>query len=249
MKVLVCAKRVVDYTIQVRPNRDETGIDTANIKMSLNPFDEIALEQAVQMKEQGEVNEIVVVSIGDHSCEETLRHALAMGADEAILIESDAVLGPFNIAKILQSVVMSESPDFVLMGKQAIDDDCNQTGQLLAGFLNWSQATFVSSLAIQGNLVSVAREVDEGLEKLTVALPAVMTVDLRLNEPRYISLPNIMKAKQKPLRQINIDECQVDIESHIEIVKMTAPPQRQAGVKLESFSELMDVLQNKENVL
>ena len=249
MKVLVTTKRVVDYTIQVRPNREGTDIDQANIKMSLNPFDEIALEEAIRLKEQGVIQEVIAVSIGPIACQDTLRHALAMGADSAILIVTDHVFEPFNIAKILQFIVLQQQPDMVLMGKQAIDDDCNQTGQLLAGLLNWSQATFISKMTIAENRVHVTREVDAGLEKIVVTLPCVITVDLRLNEPRYISLPSIMKAKQKTLQKITFNELDLSLTSHVTLLKMQAPAKREPGIKLNSIRELMDVLRNKEKVL
>ena len=220
MKVLVPVKRVVDYNVKVRVKADGSGVETANVKMSMNPFDEIAVEEAVRLKEAGVVKEILVVSCGTAACQETLRTALALGADRAILVESDAELQPLAVAKLLKAVVQKENPNFAILGKQAIDDDCNQTGQMLAALLGWSQATFASKVKIADGKAEVTREVDGGLETISVKLPAVITADLRLNEPRYVTLPNIMKAKKKPLETLKPDALGVDVSSRI------CPPSR-----------------------
>ena len=242
MKVLVAVKRVVDYNVNIRVKADGSGVETANVKMSMNPFDEIAVEQAIRLKEAGSVEEIIAVSIGPSKSQETIRTALAMGADRGILVETDVATEPLAVAKLLKAVVEKEQPGLVLLGKQAIDDDCNQTGQMLAALLNWPQGTFVSKMALDSDGVNVTREVDGGLEKVGLKLPAVLTVDLRLNEPRYASLPNIMKAKKKPLDTLKPDELGVDVTPRLQTLKVTEPPQRQAGVKVASVAELVNKL-------
>ena len=253
MKVLVPVKRVIDYNVKVRVKADGTGVDLANVKMSMNPFDEISVEQAIRMKEAGQVEEVVVVSIGVKQAQETLRTALAMGADRAILIvAADDVhndIEPLTVAKILKGVVEEEKPDLVLCGKQAIDNDMNATGQMLSALLGWSQATFASKVDIDGDSAVVTREVDGGLQTIKVSMPTVVTVDLRLNEPRYASLPNIMKAKKKPLGTLNPEELGVDISARLEIVSVVEPPARSAGVKVESAAELVDKLKNEAKVI
>lgn len=249
MKVLVGVKRVIDFNVKVRVKSDGSGVETNNVKMSINPFDEIAIEEAIRLREQGIAQEVLAVSIGNDACQETLRHSLALGADRAILIKTDNLLEPLHVAKIFKYLVEQESPGLVILGKQAIDDDCNQTGQMLAGFLDWPQATFASKLEIKENVAIVTREVDAGLQILSVKLPAVVTTDLRLNEPRYISLPNIMKAKQKPLDVIALTQLGLTLQSHREVITVSAPPERQAGEKVPSFQELMDKLKNEAKVL
>ena len=224
MKVLVAVKRVVDYNVNIRVKADGSGVETANVKMSMNPFDEIAVEQAIRLKEAGSVEEIIAVSIGPSKSQETIRTALAMGADRGILVETDVATEPLAVAKLLKAVVEKEQPGLVLLGKQAIDDDCNQTGQMLAALLNWPQGTFVSKMVLDSDGVNVTREVDGGLEKVGLKLPAVLTVDLRLNEPRYASLPNIMKAKKKPLDTLKPDELGVDVTPRLQTLKVTEPP-------------------------
>jgi len=249
MKVLVPCKRVVDYNVKIRVNSEQTGVVTDNVKMSLNPFDEIALEQAVQLKEQGIATEVIAVSIGEGKCQETLRTALAMGADSALLIETSDDLQPLEIAKCLQALVEQQNPNLVLMGKQSIDGDNNQTGQMLAGLLNWAQGTFVSQLEIADNKATVTREVDGGLEVLSLQLPAVITTDLRLNTPRYPSMPNIMKAKQKPLEVITLDSLGIKPVQRITVTKVVEPQARSAGEILESVSQLIDKLKNEAKVI
>ncbi len=249
MKVLVAIKRVVDPNIKVRVKSDGTGVETANVKMAMNPFCEIAIEQAVRMKEAGTVTEIVAVSIGVPQCTETLRTALAMGADRAILVEITTEVQPLAVAKVLQAIVAREQPGFVLTGKQAIDDDCNQTGQMLAALLGWPQAAFTSKLAIVGDHADITREVDGGLENITVKLPAVVTTDLRLNEPRYVTLPNIMKAKKKPLEVLKPDALGVDVTPRLITLKVEEPPKRGAGVKLANVAELVNKLKNEAKVI
>lgn len=242
MKVLVAVKRVVDHNVKIRVKSDGSGVETAHVKMSMNPFDEIAVEEAVRLKEKGVVQEIVVASIGLQSVQETLRQALALGADRAVHVDAPESPEPLSIAKILQQVVMQESPNLVLLGKQAIDDDCNQVGQMLAALLDWPQATFISKLEIEGTMARVVREVDGGLESLELALPAVVTTDLRLNTPRYASLPNIMKAKQKPLTVHTLDDLGVALQSRLTVIKVTEPPVRKAGVQVESVEQLYQIL-------
>ena len=249
MKVLVAIKRVVDPNIKVRVKADGTGVETANVKMAMNPFCEIAIEQAVRMKEAGAVTEIVVASIGIPQCQETLRTALAMGADRAILIETDAEVQPLAVAKALQAIVAKENPKLVILGKQAIDDDCNQTGQMLAGLLGWPQAAFISKITPAGDHADVTREIDGGLESLTIKLPAVVTTDLRLNEPRYVTLPNIMKAKKKPLEVIKPAALGVDVAPRLATLKVEEPPKRGAGVKVADVAELVNKLKNEAKVI
>ena len=250
MKVLVPVKRVIDFNVKVRVKADETGVDLANVKMSMNPFDEIAVEEAVRLKEKGVATEIVAVSMGVQQSQETLRTALAMGADRAILIVADPdALEPLNAAKLLKGVVEAEKPDLVLMGKQAIDGDNNATGQMLAALLGWPQATFASKLEIDGGKARVTREVDGGLQTLEVDLPAIVTADLRLNEPRYASLPNIMKARSKPLEQKTPADYGVDVTPRLKTVKVTEPAKRQAGIKVESAEDLVMKLKNEAGVL
>ena len=238
MKILVPVKRVIDYNVKVRVKADQTGVDLANVKMSMNPFCEIAVEEAVRLVEKGVATEVVVVSIGVTQAQETIRTALAMGADRGILLTSDQDLEPLNIAKLLKAVIAEEKPDMVLMGKQAIDGDNNATGQMLAALLDWPQATFASEINIDGGKAKVTREVDGGLQTLEVALPAIVTVDLRLNEPRFASLPNIMKAKKKPIDIKDAASLGVEVKNHLNVTKVTEPPKREAGIKVESAAEL-----------
>jgi electron transfer flavoprotein beta subunit len=251
MKLLVAVKRVVDYAVKIRVKADGSGVELANVKMSMNPFDEIAVEEAVRLKEKGTVKEIVAVSIGPAKSQETIRTALAIGADRGILIETPegAVVEPLAVAKLLQSVVSAEKPGLVILGKQAIDDDCNQTGQMLAALLGWPQGTFASKVALEPDAVAVTREVDGGLETVKLKLPAIVTTDLRLNEPRYPSLPNIMKAKKKPLDVKKPDELGVDITPRLKVVKTTEPPVRKAGVKVADVAELVQRLKTEAGVI
>ena len=249
MKVLVPIKRVIDANVKVRVKADQSGVETANVKMAMNPFCEIAVEEAVRMKEAGTASEIVVVSAGVTQSQETLRTALAMGADRAILIETDVPLEPLAIAKLLKAVIGKENPGIVLLGKQAVDNDYNQTGQMLAGLMGWSQGTFVSKITKEGEGLKVTREVDGGLEQVAVKLPAILTVDLRLNQPRYASLPNIMKAKKKPLDVLKPADLGVDVTPRLAIVKVSEPPPRKAGVKVADVAQLVDKLRNEAKVL
>lgn len=249
MKLLVAVKRVIDFATPIRVKPDETDVETAHVKMSMNPFDSIAVEEAVRLKEQGIAKEIIAVSIGPNPNQETLRTALAMGADRAILIDTDQVMQPLATAHVLQKIVEQESPQIVLLGKQAIDSDNNQTGQMLAGLLNWSQGTFVSKIIVENETVQVTREIDGGLETLKLKIPTVITTDLRLNEPRYLSLPNIVQAKQKTITIIPIAELSVDITSHLDILKVTAPEKRRAGIIVNSVKELVDRLRNEAQVI
>jgi electron transfer flavoprotein beta subunit len=249
MKVLVAVKRVVDFNVKVRVKSDGTGVETANVKMSMNPFDEIALEEAVRLKEAGTVTEIVAVSCGTAACQETLRTALALGADKAVLVETDVELQPLAVAKLLKAVCAKESPQLVILGKQAIDDDCNQTGQMLAALLGWPQATFASKLNMSAQSAQVTREVDGGLETISIKLPAVVTTDLRLNEPRYVTLPNIMKAKKKPLETVKPDALGVDVAPRIAMLKVEEPARRKAGVKVADVKALVDKLKNEAKVI
>jgi electron transfer flavoprotein beta subunit len=249
VKVLVAVKHVVDYHVKVRVKTDGSDIETKNVKKSINPFDEIAVEAAIQLKEQGKLSEIVVVSIGAVEVEATLRHALALGADRAILVESNHCFEPLAVAKVLKKIVEQESPACVIMGKQAIDDDCNQTGQMLAALLNYPQATCVSKLELNEQHIIATREIDEGLERLKLCLPCVITTDLRLNTPRYVSLPNIMKSKQKPIRKLMLQELELTLKPHVLIEKVSTPPERKAGIKVNSFSELMRKLVEEAQVL
>jgi len=249
MKVLVPVKRVIDYNVKIRVKADQTGVETANVKMSMNPFDEISVEEAIRMKEAGTASEVIVVSVGPQQCQETIRTALAMGADRGILVLTDAPAEPLAVAKILKVLVEREKPGLVIVGKQAIDDDSNQTGQMLAALLGWSQATFASKIALGDGGAQVTREVDGGLETLKVTLPAVVTSDLRLNEPRYASLPNIMKAKKKPIDTMSPADLGVDVNPRLKILKVVEPPKRQAGVKVETVAELVNKLRNEAKVI
>ena len=249
MKILVPVKRVVDFNVKIRVKPDGSGVELANIKMSMNPFDEIAVEEAIRLKEAGKATEIVAVSIGPAQASETIRTALAMGADRGILVKSDAVVEPLGVAKLLKAIVDAEKPGLVIMGKQAIDDDSNQTGQMLAALLNWAQGTFASKLAIEGDAISVTREVDGGLQTVKLHSPAIVTTDLRLNEPRYASLPNIMKAKKKPLEVKKPEDFGVDIASRLKVLKTADPPLRKAGVKVSDVAELVHRLKTEAGVI
>ncbi len=249
MKVLVGIKRVVDFNVKVRVKADASGVETANVKMSMNPFDEIAVEEAVRLKESGAATEIVVVSCGPLACQETLRTALAIGADRAILVETQVELQPLAVAKPLKAVCLKEKPTVVILGKQAIDDDANQTGQMLAALMGWPQATFASKLKIEGDKAQVTREVDGGLETISVKLPAVVTTDLRLNEPRYVTLPNIMKAKKKQLEMLKPEALGVDVTPRLETLKVLEPPKRKAGVKVADAQALVAKLRNEAKVI
>lgn len=249
MKILVAVKRVIDYNVKIRVKTDGSGIETSNVKMSMNPFDEIALEEAIRLKEAGIAKEIIAISIGNQFCQETLRAALALGADKAILVQTETEVQPLGVAKVLQAIVAREEPQLVLLGKQAIDDDSNQTGQMLAALLNWPQSTFASKISINQNNAEVMRETDTGLETLSVNLPAVITADLRLNQPRYASLPNIMKAKQKPLTIISAEDLGVDITPRLTVLKVEAPAARKAGEKLTTVEELINKLKHEVRVI
>ena len=249
MKILVAVKRVVDFNVKVRVKADGSGVETANVKMSMNPFDEIAVEEAVRLKEAGVATEIVAVSCGPQACQETLRTALALGADRAVLVETDAELQPLAVAKLLRAIAQKEKPDLVILGKQAIDDDCNQTGQMLAGILGWPQATFASKLKIAGDRTEVTREVDGGLETIAIKLPAVVTTDLRLNEPRYVTLTNIMKAKKKTLEVLKPDALGVDVAPRLKTLKVEEPPKRKAGVKVPDAKTLVLKLRTEAKVI
>src|SRR5258705_9594964 len=249
MKVLVAIKRVVDFNVKVRVKADGSGVETANVKMSMNPFEEIAVEEAMRLKEAGVATEIVVVSCGVQACQETLRTALAIGADRAILVETDAELQPLAVAKLLKKLVEKEGPKLVILGKQAIDDDSNQTGQMLAALLNWPQATFASKLVLENDKASVTREVDGGLETISIKLPAIVTTDLRLNEPRYVTLPNIMKAKKKTLEALKPDALGVDISPRLSTLKVVEPAKRKSGSKVPDAKTLVDKLRNEAKVI
>ena len=249
MKVLVAVKRVVDFNVKVRVKADGSGVETANVKMSMNPFDEIALEEAVRLKEAGVATEILAVSCGPAACQETLRTALAIGADRAILVQTDADLQPLAVAKLLKGIASKENPKLVIMGKQAIDDDSNQTGQMLAGLLGWSQATFASKVKMDKDSAEVTREVDGGLDTISVRLPAVVTTDLRLNEPRYVTLPNIMKAKKKPLETLTPEALGVDVKPRLATLKVVEPAKRKAGIKVADARALVDKLRNEAKVI
>jgi len=249
VKVLVPIKRVVDFNVKVRVKPDGTGVDTANVKMSMNPFDEIAVEEAVRLKEKGVATEVIAVSCGPAACQETLRTALAIGADRALLVETDAELQPLAVAKLLRAIAVNEAPQLVIMGKQAIDDDANQTGQMLAALLDWPQATFASKVDIADGRAVVKREIDGGLETLSMPLPAVITTDLRLNEPRYATLPNIMKAKKKPLEVIKPDALGVDITPRLATLKVVEPPKRKGGGRVADAKELVAKLRNEAKVI
>ena len=250
MKALVAVKRVIDYNVKIRVKQDNSGVEKENVKMSMNPFDEIAVEEAIRLKEKNLIDEIVVVSIGSDNVQETIRSALAMGADRGILVKTDNELEPLAVAKILKYFVEKEESDITILGKQAIDDDYNQTGQILGGLLNYPQATFASKVIKEDNAMLVTREIDGGLETLKISLPCIITTDLRLNEPRYASLPNIMKAKSKPIDIIELKELNLEITNRLEILEVKAPPERGGSVKmLDNYSELIDVLKNKEGIL
>lgn len=249
MKVLVAVKRVIDYNVKIRVKSDNTGVETANVKMSMNPFDEIAVEEAVRLKEAGTATEVVAVSMGVKQCQETIRTALAMGADRGILVETDEELQPLAVAKLLKGIVDKENPDLIILGKQAIDDDSNQTGQMLAALMDCSQGTFASKVELADGSVNVTREVDGGLETVKLSLPAIVTTDLRLNEPRYASLPNIMKAKKKPLETVAPADFGVDVAPRLKTLKVEEPAQRSAGVKVETVAELVEKLKNEAKVI
>jgi electron transfer flavoprotein beta subunit len=249
MKILVGVKRVIDYNVKVRVKADGTGVETANVKMSMNPFDEIGVEEAVRLKEKGIATEIVAVSMGPAAAQETIRTALAMGADRGILVQTDAELQPLAVAKLFKALVAKENPQLVILGKQAIDDDCNQTGQMLAALLGWAQGTFASKVTVADGGLEVVREVDGGLETVTLTLPAIVTTDLRLNEPRYASLPNIMKAKKKPIETLAPDALGVDIAPRLITLKVVEPAKRQSGVKVKDVGELVDKLKNEAKVI
>ena len=249
MKVLVPIKRVVDYNVKVRAKSDETGPDLANVKMAINPFCEIAVEEAVRLKESGSAQEVIAVSIGSNACQEQLRTALALGADRAILVETELEIEPLGVAKLLKAVVEKEQPDLIILGKQAIDDDSNQTGQMLASLLSYAQGTFASEIKIEGDKIDVTREVDGGLQTVSLNLPAVVTTDLRLNEPRYASLPNIMKAKKKPIEQMAAKDLGVDIANRVQQLKVEEPPKRKAGIKVANVAELVSKLKNEAKVI
>ena len=249
MKIIVAVKRVIDPYVKIRVKSDKSGVETQNCKMAMNPFDEIALEEALRLREKQVVSEVIAVSIGASTTQETLRHALALGADRAILVQSDTHFEPLNIAKILKKLIEEEEPTLVLMGKQSIDGDNNQTPQMLAGLLNWPQATYASQLTVNEGWIEVVREIDGGLETLSLQMPAVVSTDLRLNEPRYASLPNIMKAKQKPLKVIELETMGLSLKAHVEVLQVVAPHSRTAGVKVDSVEALLDKLQHEAKVL
>jgi len=249
MKILVAVKRVIDYNVQVRVKSDSTGVETENVKMSMNPPDENAVEEALRIKESGKAEEVIVISIGAEKSKETIRTALAMGADRGIYVNTDPNIEPISVAKILKKIVDKEKPDLVLMGKQAIDDDCNQTGQMLSALLGWSQGTFISKIEVTDNKISVTREIDEGLEVLNLNLPSIVTCDLRLNEPRYASLPNIMKAKKKPIDDLDINELGVDTSLRVQQIKVKEPPMRQKGIMVKDIAELVQKLKHEAKVI
>jgi electron transfer flavoprotein beta subunit len=249
MKILVAVKRVIDYNVQIRVKEDGSGVNTDNVKMSTNPPDDNAIEEAVKLKESGKAKEIVVVTVGEEKAQETVRKALAVGADRGIHVKSENYIEPLGIAKILKKIVEKEKPDLVFLGKQAIDDDCNQTGQMLAAMLDWPQGTFASKIEHKDNIIEVTREIDEGLETIQINLPAIITCDLRLNEPRFASLPNIMKAKKKPIEQLNAKDLGVDILNRIQQTKVEEPPKRKGGIKVTSVAELVSKLKNEAKVI
>jgi len=249
MKVLVAVKRVVDFNVKIRVKSDRTGVETGNVKMSMNPFDEIALEEGVRMREAGTADELIAVSMGPRACQETIRTALAMGADRGILVETDAELEPLAVAKLLKAITEKENPDLVILGKQAIDNDCNQTGQMLAALLGWGQGTFASGLEFGEGKVTVTREIDGGLETVALTLPAVVTTDLRLNEPRYASLPNIMKAKKKTIDTMTPEDLGVDATPRLKTLKVEEPQGREVGIMVETVAELVDKLRNEAKVI
>ena len=249
MKILVAVKRVIDYNVQIRVKEDGTGVVTDNVKMSTNPPDDNAIEEAVKIKESGKATEVIAVTIGEEKAQETVRKALAVGADKGIHVKAEGVIEPIAVSKILQKIVDKEKPDLVFMGKQAIDDDCNQTGQMLSALLDWPQATFASKIEVKDRKLEVVREIDEGLETIETNIPSIVTCDLRLNEPRYASLPNIMKAKKKPLEQINASDLGIDTKPRIEQIKVEEPPKRKAGIKVSSVAELIQKLKNEAKVI
>ena len=249
MKILVPVKRVIDYNVKVRVKPDNSGVELANVKMSMNPFDEIAVEQALRIKEASQADEVIAISVGVQEAQDTIRTTLAMGADRGILVKTEQDIEPLSVAKILKSIIEKESPGLVILGKQAIDDDCNQTGQMLSALLNWPQSTFVSNLELKDEKILSVREVDGGLEHIQASLPAIVTVDLRLNEPRYASLPNIMKAKRKPLEELTPEDLGVETKKRLEVLKVEDPPSREAGVILGSVDELVDKLKNEAKVI
>ena len=249
MKILVAVKRVIDYNVQIRVKEDGSGIVTDNVKMSTNPPDDNAIEEAVKIKEAGKATEVVAVTVGEEKAQETVRKALAVGADRGIHVKADGIIEPLAVSKILQKIVDKEKPDLVFMGKQAIDDDCNQTGQMLSSLLDWPQATFASKINVKDGKLEVVREIDEGLETIEIATPAIVTCDLRLNEPRYASLPNIMKAKKKPIEQLNASDLGVDVVPKIQQIKVEEPPKRKAGIKVSSVAELVQKLKNEAKVI
>ena len=249
MKVLVPVKRVVDYNVKVRVKNDNSGVELDNVKMSMNPFDEIAVEEALRLKEKGIATDVIAISIGSSQVQETIRNALAMGADSGIFVETTAVLEPLNIAKIISSIAIKEKFDLLILGKQAIDDDMNATGQMIAALLDWPQATFASKIEIKEKKAIVSREVDGGIENIEIRLPAVISTDLRLNEPRYASLPNIMKAKKKPINQITIEDLNINIKNRLDILKVEEPAKRQSGIMVQNVEELVDKLKNEAKVI
>ena len=249
MKILVAVKRVIDYNVQIRVKEDGTGVVTENVKMSTNPPDDNAIEEAVKIKEAGKATEVVAVTVGEEKAQETIRKALAVGADRGIHVKADGILEPLAVSKISQKIVDKEKPDLVFMGKQAIDDDCNQTGQMLSALLNWPQATFASKIDVKENKLEVTREIDEGLETIEINVPAIVTCDLRLNEPRYASLPNIMKAKKKPIEEIAASDLGVDLSPRLEQLKVEEPPKRKAGIKVANVAELVQKLKNEAKVI
>ena len=249
MKVLIAIKRVIDYNVKIRVKSDQTGVETNNVKMSMNPFDEIAVEEGIQMLESGTASEVVAVSMGPDQCQETIRTALAMGCDRGIHVNTEINLEPLAVAKLLASIVAKENPKLVILGKQAIDDDSNQTGQMLSAILGWSQGTFASNISIEGDNAKVTREIDGGLETLNIKLPSVITTDLRLNTPRYASLPNIMKAKKKPIDTVTPEELEIDVANRLSTIKVVEPPTREAGVKVETVQELVDKLKNEVKII
>ena len=249
LKILVPVKRVVDYNVKVRVKSDNSGVELDNVKMSMNPFDEIAVEEALRLKEKGVATEVIAISIGVSQVQETIRNALAMGADSGIFVEVNETLEPLNIAKIISSIAKKENIDLMILGKQAIDDDMNATSQMVAALLNWPQATFASKIEIDDKIAKVSREVDGGIENIQVTLPAVISTDLRLNEPRYASLPNIMKAKKKPINQIKVEELRIDIKQRLDILKVEEPSKRQSGIMLKTIEELVDKLKNEAKVI
>ena len=249
MKILVTVKRVIDYNVQIRVKSDGLGVETENVKMSMNPPDENAVEEALRIKEAGKADEVIVISVGEEKSQETIRTALAMGADRGILIKADSNLEPLAVAKVLQKIIEKENPKMVLLGKQAIDDDCNQTGQMLSALLGWEQGAFVSKIEVDGNSVSITREIDEGLEMLKLSLPVIVTCDLRLNEPRYASLPNIMKAKKKPIDLLNVEDLGVDTSPRIKQIKVEEPPKREKGIMVKDVAELVQKLKHEAKVI